>query len=106
MKTRAPVISSILAGLGLLAGPVVARPKALAASSLIETLDGDNDWTLNLDEVTKARSRRSMTALRRTKTAPGSQGGRALASLKQISRDKPTQRDHISLSERTALQKP
>ncbi len=56
MKTRAPVISSILAGLGLLAGPVVARPKALAASSLIETLDGDNDWTLNLDEVTKAAS--------------------------------------------------
>ncbi len=35
-----------------------------------------------------------------------SKAGRALASLKQISRDKPTQRDHMSLSERTALQKP
>ena len=56
MKTRALLISSILAGLGLLAGPVVTGPKALAASSLIETLDGDNDRTLDLDEVTKAAS--------------------------------------------------
>jgi Ca2+-binding EF-hand superfamily protein len=56
MKTRTLLISSLLAGLGLLAAPVVTGPKALAASSPIETLDRDSDRTLDLEEVKNAAS--------------------------------------------------
>jgi len=39
-----------------LAAPVVTGPKALAASSPIETLDRDSDRTLDLEEVKNAAS--------------------------------------------------
>ncbi len=55
MRTRTLLISSLLAGLGLLAAPVATGLNAFAASP-IETLDRDSDRTLDLEEVKNAAS--------------------------------------------------
>jgi Ca2+-binding EF-hand superfamily protein len=56
MNTRTLLISSLIAGLGFLAAPVVTGSSAVAAPSLVKTLDRDSDRTLDLEEVKNAAS--------------------------------------------------